>query len=230
MPRIVDKEAKTEALVKAAVAVFARLGFHSSTMSEIAKEAGVGKGTLYEYFATKEELFLAVYDYWMSGFESRARTRFHEAPDLLSKADAVRETAVEFYSEHAGEATILLEFWAHALRSPDPRFLGRIHAMRTALHELGKNITEELVQAGLFVEVDADSLTHLETSVSDGLFLQWILEGKAFNLSGAYKFRQTVLGHGLLTDDGREILGGKLRRKLSEGFLRDSDEQQGDEQ
>jgi len=54
------KTGKLEAIREAAVRVFARKGYHSATVSEIATEAGVGKGTVYFYFASKEDLLLAI--------------------------------------------------------------------------------------------------------------------------------------------------------------------------
>ncbi|ACL69260.1 TetR/AcrR family transcriptional regulator [Halothermothrix orenii] len=44
-------------ILKAARNLFAERGFHEASMSSIAKEAGVGKGTLYWYFDSKQELF-----------------------------------------------------------------------------------------------------------------------------------------------------------------------------
>jgi AcrR family transcriptional regulator len=47
-------------IVEAALAVFAEKGFAAARLDEIAARAGVSKGALYLYFATKEELFRAV--------------------------------------------------------------------------------------------------------------------------------------------------------------------------
>lgn len=48
---------KRTQILKAAVAVFSRHGFHQARVEEIAQEAGVGKGTVYEYFESKRHLF-----------------------------------------------------------------------------------------------------------------------------------------------------------------------------
>ncbi|MFN5308356.1 MAG: TetR/AcrR family transcriptional regulator, partial [Candidatus Kapaibacterium sp.] len=66
MPIIVDKEKKKKYLITIATDVFSKKGFHATKMSEIAEAAGVAKGTLYEYFSTKEDLFLAIYDEWIT--------------------------------------------------------------------------------------------------------------------------------------------------------------------
>lgn len=56
MPKIVDKAAKRQEILEAAIAVFVEKGYHGAKMADIALAAGMGKGTLYEYFPTKESL------------------------------------------------------------------------------------------------------------------------------------------------------------------------------
>jgi AcrR family transcriptional regulator len=54
------KEARPAEIVQAAMAVFAEKGFAAAKLDDIAARAGVSKGALYLYFATKEDLFRAV--------------------------------------------------------------------------------------------------------------------------------------------------------------------------
>lgn len=61
MPKIVDKAAKRQAILEAAIAVFVEKGYHDTKMADIAVAAGMGKGTIYEYFSTKESLPQAIF-------------------------------------------------------------------------------------------------------------------------------------------------------------------------
>jgi hypothetical protein len=74
------------------------------------------------------------------------------------------------------------------------------------------------MQAGWFLPMDATAFALLETGISDGIFLAWVLEGRSFPLEKAYTFRQSLIGLGLLTDEARAALQGKLGAKLSRGF------------
>ncbi|HEV8051746.1 MAG TPA: helix-turn-helix domain-containing protein [Parachlamydiaceae bacterium] len=47
-------------LLEGALKVFAKNGYHASSMSEIAKEAGVSKGLAYHYFSSKEDLLVSI--------------------------------------------------------------------------------------------------------------------------------------------------------------------------
>lgn len=50
------KEKKKEVIFNASLHLFARKGFHLTTMEEIAQQVGISKGLLYSYFAGKEDL------------------------------------------------------------------------------------------------------------------------------------------------------------------------------
>ena len=58
MPKIVNKQEKRSRLVHAAIPIFAKSTFREAKMNDVAISADVGKGTLYEYFDSKDELFL----------------------------------------------------------------------------------------------------------------------------------------------------------------------------
>lgn len=51
------KEQRQIEIIEAAIKVFGRHGFHNAKVEEIAKTAGIGKGTVYEYFKSKKDLF-----------------------------------------------------------------------------------------------------------------------------------------------------------------------------
>jgi AcrR family transcriptional regulator len=55
-----EKEQRREEIINAAQVVFFEKGLHNSTMDEIAERAELSKGTIYLYYASKEDLYLAV--------------------------------------------------------------------------------------------------------------------------------------------------------------------------
>lgn len=66
--------AKAKEISNAALRLFAQKGYESTSIEEIAAEAGIGKSTVYEYFKTKEALYVETImvgaDMWMSDLES----------------------------------------------------------------------------------------------------------------------------------------------------------------
>src|SRR3989454_8372334 len=58
---------KRSRILDAAIRVFAERGFHSATVAEIARAAGVADGTIYLYFKGKDDLLLRLFDEKMTG-------------------------------------------------------------------------------------------------------------------------------------------------------------------
>ena len=74
--RVKDKqliEVRRMEIVKAAVELFVRKGFHRTTVREIAQKFGMSIGTLYEYIRTKEDILYLVIDYIQSTVSERVR-------------------------------------------------------------------------------------------------------------------------------------------------------------
>lgn len=68
------KNDKAGRIVQAALKLFSRQGYGYTSIEQISLEAGIGKSTVYEYYNTKEELFMAVImeamDRWVADLES----------------------------------------------------------------------------------------------------------------------------------------------------------------
>src|SRR5207302_3330873 len=60
-------------ILEAAVKVFAERGFHTATVAEIARAAGVADGTIYLYFKSKDDLLLRLFDEKMTSLLEEAR-------------------------------------------------------------------------------------------------------------------------------------------------------------
>ncbi len=70
-----QKEARKEAILSGARDLFTEAGFFDVSMATIAKQSGLAKGTVYLYFKTKEEIFLALsteeIEAWLDDFDKR---------------------------------------------------------------------------------------------------------------------------------------------------------------
>jgi len=130
-----DKSARRGEIMAAAKEVFARKGFHETTIADIAKEAGLAYGSVYWYFDSKDELFHAL----MAVEESALRNHVTAALAHLSKVGPPAESAgeeaplrtavqatLEFFE--ADKATVKLLFRdAYALGDRFEKHLGGIY-------------------------------------------------------------------------------------------------------
>src|SRR5215470_9449538 len=66
---------RPEEISAAALQVFARRGLHQTTLDDVAKEAGISKGTIYLYFKNKEDLFIAAAQQVVPGLDELVSRR-----------------------------------------------------------------------------------------------------------------------------------------------------------
>jgi len=57
LPKIVDYEEKKKEIIEKAKIVFAKRGYHNTSLSHISKKCGMGRTTIYQYFKNKDEIF-----------------------------------------------------------------------------------------------------------------------------------------------------------------------------
>ena len=107
-------------LISAAEACFVSRGFHASSVDEVAERAGYTKGAVYSNFASKEDLFFAVY-------ERRVEQVLTEVvPDLRQLGaerafDQLAAGAIQRRDRDDGWRAVFFEFWAHVVRHPELR-------------------------------------------------------------------------------------------------------------
>ena len=81
--RSTAQEEKRRLILAAAVRVFARKGYHTSRVGDIAREAGIAHGLLYHYFSSKEEVLQTVFrENWSELLETFRRIEGSEEPPL----------------------------------------------------------------------------------------------------------------------------------------------------
>src|SRR5690242_4180318 len=86
-PIITDKR---EAILRAAVKVFARKGYFNSKVADVAGEAGIADGTVYLYFKSKDEILHSIFNKAMEVFISESR---RELAGLEKPEDKLRRIA-----------------------------------------------------------------------------------------------------------------------------------------
>ncbi len=123
-----EKQAQTRAdLLQAASRVFAQRGYSAATVEEIAERAGYSHGAVYSNFASKEELFLAVFERYMDlRIEEVARASDAAESSFPQRAQAAADQWMRRFGKDRETFLLHLEFMIHAARDPPlSRKLGR---------------------------------------------------------------------------------------------------------
>jgi AcrR family transcriptional regulator len=166
-------------LLDAGEAVFARGGFHGASVEEVAREAGATTGALYSNFASKEDLFLAL-------FEERIATDVGDYSQIVAEGTTLEEQArgaadhwMTLLRERPDYFPLLIEFWAYALREPRlrERLAERFAALRSASVRLASEAAERW---GFPASTEADERLGLFiNALGNGLALEKLVDPDA---------------------------------------------------
>lgn len=134
----VIKEGKRTLIMEAAVQVFSRKGYHNSKMEEIAVEAGIGKGTIYEYFPGKLQLLQEIMEESFRLYDHSFKAGIANGASLQETIQALVEGHLRFCQENRDLTRIIfletngideeLRNWAFQKRQQKERFLQKLFA------------------------------------------------------------------------------------------------------
>jgi AcrR family transcriptional regulator len=166
-------------LLDAAEAVFARSGFHGASVDEIARTAGATTGALYSNFASKEELFLALFEERIAGDVDDYAQIVAEGTTIEQQVRGAADRWMAILRERPAYFPLLIEFWAYAMREPRlrERLAGRFAALRTASARIA---VEGAERQGFPPDAQAAELVGtLITALGNGLALEKLLDPQA---------------------------------------------------
>jgi AcrR family transcriptional regulator len=103
------RQVRTEQILDAAEEILAEKGYHESSIDEIAARSGMSKGTLYQHFLRKEDLFVAIFE--------RGLQLFEQMVQLVAASDLPAQTKLEqillyVYKEQRGRHAQLFQLLA----------------------------------------------------------------------------------------------------------------------
>ncbi|MDI3480434.1 MAG: hypothetical protein PWQ97_89 [Tepidanaerobacteraceae bacterium] len=101
------KAERYEEIIRAAFDVFIEKGFHQTKMEEIARKAGVGKGTLYEYFPGKKELFCGMVKQCMTWYFESIKKSIELGENFRQKIENMMDVHIK-YAVYAKKLTNLM--------------------------------------------------------------------------------------------------------------------------
>lgn len=116
-------------LLEVARLAFGRSSFHSVSMEEVAREAGVTKPVLYDHFPSKEALFLALLDADSAALEERVRAALQAPTGNRQRVRASFQAYFDFVDEHAAGFRLVMQ------EAQYPRFLSSsVNGVRERIH------------------------------------------------------------------------------------------------
>lgn len=140
------KEQKRDAILDAAIRVFAERGFHGSRISDVAKEAGVAEGTIYLYFKSKDDLLLSIFSRRVGAFVKALRVEVETKESPVEKL----RTVVGYHFQHLYRDPYLAQVIQIELRGCSAFMRGGVSPELKAYLTLIEAILEQGKVQGIF--------------------------------------------------------------------------------
>jgi len=173
-PRTRDKEKRRLEILDASLEVIAVQGAYSFKMVEVAARAGIGKGTIYEYFDTKEDLLTAGFArFFLKYFDFLNRT----SGKRLSPPERLRDyfkRSFEFLADNSGMLQVMFDFWSHLqMQRRTEQFHDEIVEILDRFKNDFSAIFEDGMKEGYFRAFKIEPVMISLFAMVDGLALQY---------------------------------------------------------
>lgn len=197
MPKIVDKKKKAEAISDAALKVFREHGYNKTRMADIAQMAGMGKGTLYEYFKDKGDILRFAFDQYFSVFSEGVLKAMKEKTKPSEKILSLIDFALRHAAEWEDHCAIYVDYFGAARTEEQKRFsLSGIYA---EMKDILENLIKEAQSANEIDEkFDPGAVAELLLSIYDGIILHEIFVGQRINMDLTRKTAMSLITQGLI--------------------------------
>jgi AcrR family transcriptional regulator len=204
LPRIVDKEEKAARIGSAAIAVFRKLGYHGTRMVDIAEAAGIGKGTLYEYFRNKDEIFRFEFQRYFAAFESGAEAAMTEAGSPGERLLSLVEFAIDHVNQWDHHCAVYVDYFGSARRAEEAPFsLSNIYA---GVENTIRLLIEEGQACGeIEPDLDPGATAELLVSVFEGVVLYGVFSERRRTPESLRDTALRLITRGVFTSPPRSL-------------------------
>lgn len=198
-------ERRREEILAAATKEFARLGYAGTDLEVVAGRVDVGKGTVYRYFSSKEELFLAAADRGMRLLNERTNAEAAKTPDPFEKIIRATHVYLRFFDEHPEFVELFVQERAQFRDRQRPTYF----AHRDVNLGPWKVLLRDLIDRGQIRRMPVDRITEVFNAALYGTIFTNYFEGRRPSPDGQAREILDVILHGIRAKAPRIRKGGR---------------------
>lgn len=174
--------AHREEILSAAEKVFAAKGFFPTTMSDIARKAEFGTGTLYKYFKSKEELYFTLIEEKVEEINRLVNAEFSQKTSALERIRKVLGLQFEFIERNRDFFRIYIsERNRFEWTVKDDLGKGLHEKMVTYIHILAE-VTRQGIKEGEFKSMNPMDLAHALVGMVNSFVFEWLISREDYPL------------------------------------------------
>lgn len=202
-----ERQMRREAMLRAALAVFAEKGYARATLEEIAQRAEFGKGTLYNYFENgKEGMLFAIFDEIYEGLIELIDDAFSgtESRPLRETMRTFIAACLQFFTAKNDVFTIVMKEAYRMILSEDPALSEYFQKQHQRVVSALSPHLDRAMQRGEMRRFEPEAVAHTLMGNINGIQMHVCLSGnggdpkRTLTPESAADFMTTVLMDGLL--------------------------------
>ncbi|PYS31685.1 MAG: TetR family transcriptional regulator [Acidobacteria bacterium] len=187
---------KYQAILRAAIKVFASRGFFQSKVADVAQAAGVADGTVYLYFKSKDDLLISIFNETMDDVIAKSRGELQKIEDPVERLRKIASLHLAWLGQDRQLAVV---FQVELRQST--KFMEEFSTTRLAEYfELIREVIVDGQAKGIFrKEVQPQVATKVFFGALDEMVTNWILSRKRYALETMVRPVLDILIRGLAT-------------------------------
>ena len=184
---------KSERIIVAAQRLFAQFGLKKTTVDEIARAAQVGKGTVYHYFASKEEIFAAVIEKEANSMKHRIQQAIAQVETPQAKLEAFLLTRMRCVKD--------LGNYYKAVRDEHLEYMPFIENLRSSHSTYEMMLVQDILEKGRvtgYFDIDNTKVVaSVMITALKGLDHRWVFEMSLSDVEQHIEIMMKVLLKGI---------------------------------
>jgi len=175
--------AHREEILSAAEKVFAAKGFFPTTMSDIARRAEFGTGTLYKYFKSKEELYFTLIDEKVEEINRLVKTELSQRNSAVERIKKVLRLQFEFIERNRDFFRIYASERTRFEWTVKDELGKDLHEKMVAYIHLLAGVMRQGIEKGELKPLDPMDLAHALVGIVNSFVFEWIISRESYPLS-----------------------------------------------
>ena len=156
-----EREFKKKEILSAAVKLFAEKGYEYTTLDDIAEAAEFGKGTLYNYFQNKEDLYLAILEDIFGTFLSNLKEISETTNSFRDFIYKFTKNVMKFYLDNQAAFMLLVHERLHVVQTTPFEIPDRLKDLHNESESIHKYHVNAAIKNGEIKDLDVDKIMHI---------------------------------------------------------------------
>ncbi|KSU77361.1 transcriptional regulator, TetR family [Fictibacillus enclensis] len=206
MPKVSEqyKEEKKNLILQGALRCFGEKGYEATTIDDIVRVSNLSKGAIYNYFTSKEEIYLQLLQGETKDFFLEVQSEYHTLKTATEKLRFLfqRFQKQQLTDERRKSFRLYTEFWLYSARQEDLKKL--MEERYQEFTDFIQEIIKEGQESGEFKPMDAEFIAQIFWAIRDGNALHSSLLGEEEKYKKTWEMIEEFFIRGISSSTSRE--------------------------